>query len=165
MSYKDIHGFSSSFSPHSKAVPMVDRKARLLIGVLWMLSMLALGYLLSPITAHSSESQVYEFTGELSVNGETLAKPLDTVEDGRESYILIESEAATIRITYSVQSAGNNIVDARFLIEQATNESWQTLMQPSIQAVLGQQMSVNFAADDDTDIEEISFLFTLSERS
>ena len=139
---------------------VVDKQSKRVIGFLWMASMVALGVLLSPVEAFASDT--YELSGELIVNEQTVAKPQDRIQDGSESYIIVQSADSSIRITYSVQSAGDNLLNARFLIEQDEGEGWELLMQPSVQALLGQPSSVSLESPPDSDEPAATFNFTFT---
>ena len=176
MRYEDQHStYSPSFSTPSRAGfygPLhlkkrvrqrrcvVDKQSKRVIGSLWMTSMVALGVLLSPIDAFANDT--YELIGELIVDEQTVAKPQDRIQDGSESYVIVQNADSSIRLTYSVQSAGDNLLNARFLIEQDKGEGWVPLMQPSVQAILGQPSSVSLESPPDNDAPTVTFHFTFS---
>lgn len=139
---------------------VVNKQSKRVIGSFWMTSMVALGVLLSPADAFANDT--YELSGELIVNEQTVAKPQDKIQDGSESYIIVQNAESSIRLTYSVQSAGDNLLNARFLIEQDEGEGWKLLMQPSVQAILGQHSSVSLESPPDSDQPDVVFNFTFT---
>ena len=149
---------------------VVDKQSKRVIGSLWMASMVAIGVLLSPVDAFATDTlgdnraaiDTYELIGELIVNEQVVAKPQDQIQDGSESYIIVQRAESSIRLTYSVQSAGDNLLNARFLIEQDEGEGWEPLMQPSVQAVLGQPSSVSLESPSESDEPTVTFHFTFT---
>ena len=155
--YVDLNTRESS----SQAQPL-NGKARGVLAAMWLTSIVALASVLAPGAAQAAEG--YHLSGELSVNGQRIARPDDHAEEGRESYVIVQSDEHTVRLTYTIQSAGDNLVDARFLIEMDNDGSWETLMQPSVQAVLGQQASVAFEAPEGSDEYDVEFVFTIRDQ-
>lgn len=139
----------------------IQGKAKGVIAGMWLASIVALASVLAPTVAQAADS--YRLTGTISLDGQRIAQPDDRTQEGSESYVIMQSSDYTVRLTYSIQSAGNNLVDARFLIEKQRDESWETLMQPSVQAVLGQQSSVALQAPEDSDEVDVEFVFTITE--
>lgn len=140
--------------------PGLDKQAKRVIGTLWMSSMLALGILLSPVNAYANDS--YQFSGEIIIDEQTVAKPKDQIQEGAESYTIVQSDEYLVRLTYQVQSAGDNLLNARFIIEKDAGEGWNLLMQPSVQVVLGQSSSVSYEAPLDSDEHDVTFHFTFT---
>lgn len=136
-------------------------KAKGVIAGIWLASIVALASVLTPAPAQAADG--YHLSGTISVDGQRIARPDDRVEADSESYVIMQSSEYTVRLTYRIQSAGDNLVDARFLIERQHDDSWQTLMQPSVQAVLGQQSSVSLEAPEDSDEVDVEFVFTITE--
>lgn len=139
-----------------------DGKARGVLAAMWLTSIVALASVLTPGAALAADG--YHLSGELSLNGQRIARPNDYAEDGRESYVIVQSDDYTVRLTYTIQSAGDNLVDARFLIELDQDDGWETLMQPAVQAVLGQQASVAFEAPQGSDEPDVEFVFTIRDQ-
>lgn len=137
----------------------LNGQAKGVLAGIWLASIVALASALTPSSALAADS--YHLSGEISIDGQRIARPDDQVEDSRESYVIMQSDEHTVRLTYTIQSAGENLVDARFLIELDDEGNWQTLIQPSVQAVLGQQASVSYAAPEGSDESNIEFVFTI----
>lgn len=141
-----------------QAQPLNGQAKGVLAG-LWLSSIVALASVLAPASALAADS--YHLSGEISIDGQRIARPDDRVEDSRESYVIMQSDEHTVRLTYTIQSAGDNLVDARFLIELDDDGDWQTLIQPSVQAVLGQQASVSYEAAENSNESNVEFVFTI----
>lgn len=135
----------------------IDKTGRRIIGTLWMVSIVAIGALLSPTEANAADQ--YELRASLKIDDQTVASPRDTISDGSESYVIVQGDEQSVRITYSVQSAGNNLLNARFLIEQDNGDGWRSLMQPAVQAEIGQTASVVYEAAADSDEPNVEFQY------
>lgn len=149
-------------TPESLPQQPFTGKAKGVLAAMWLTSIVALASVLSPGAAQAADG--YHLSGELSVNGQRIARPDDRTEEGRESYVIVQSDDYAVRLTYTIQSAGDNLVDARFLIELDEDGSWETLMQPSVQAVLGQPASVSFEAPEGSDEQDVEFVFTIRDQ-
>ncbi|RUO31525.1 hypothetical protein CWE12_00535 [Aliidiomarina sedimenti] len=128
--------------------------------------LLAATYFAMPFTLAAEEDTTYQFDGRLEIDGHTVARPQQRIRTNEEQYVITQSESyPTIRLTYSISEAGGNLVNARFLIEQEGDSGWKTLMQPSLQAVLGQSQTITVSDNrsDEDDSADISFTFTVSE--
>lgn len=145
---------------NANTATVVDKNSKRVIGTLWMGCVIALGVLLSPMDAHANDR--YQLDGELIVDGHTIAKPQDQIEEGSESYVIVQGAESSVRLTYSVQSGGDNLLNTRFIIEQDSGDGWELLMQPSVQAVIGQPSSVSLEADPESDRQNITFEFTFT---
>lgn len=126
-----------------------------------MAFLMMLGTLLFATNA-SANNETYQFSGEIIIDEQTVAKPREQIQAGAESYIIVQSDEHVIRLTYHVQNAGDNLLNARFVIEKDTNEGWELLMQPAVQAVIGQASSVSYEASPDSDEQNVTFNFTFT---
>lgn len=134
--------------------------ARHLFALTWLSSVIALALIAMPTPAEAATG--YRLQGEVKLDGQIVANPNDSVVEGREAFVIVQSQQATIRLTYQIQSAGDELVNTRFIIEKDQDNGWELLLQPSLQAVLGQPNTVHVEADPDNNQEEIEFNFTIT---
>lgn len=111
-----------------------------------------------------ADTTQYELLGELRIDGNSVAKPNQRVEEGLDSYLLIQSrDYGTIRLTINISGQSGNIVNARFLLEQERDSGWEPLMQPLVTTTLGEASSVLLTPPDDSDNADIELSFTITQ--
>lgn len=110
-----------------------------------------------------ADSNQFELRGELKLDGNTVAKPNQRVEENLDSYLMVESrDYGNIRLTINISSQSGDVIHARFLLEQEKDSGWEPLMQPLVTTTIGEATSVTLSPASDSENPEILLSFTVT---